>query len=261
MKKIIYIFLFIPFFNQSQVICNWFDVEKSELEKSTKIALVIGNSKYEFIKELKNPVNDALLMKKTFENLGFDTVIFKENLKYDQMRKAIIQYNELQSYYDMGFIYYAGHGLQDKDGKAFLIPVNWDNKKDFESYTISVNRLSKLLSTNKKNKNILILDACRSTYNPEDNFSKPRIVEPVNVKLGFSTSYGHVAYDHPELNNSLYTKILSNYLLIPNLNIHHIFHSTWNFVYTQSNFKQRPVQYFGELMDYLKINTNDCTQK
>jgi uncharacterized caspase-like protein len=261
LKNIIYILLFIPFINQSQVVCKWFDIEKTEFENKTKIALVIGNSTYESIKELKNPVNDALLMKETFLKLGFDTILYKENLNFSSMKTALIEYNELQSNYDMGFIYYAGHGLQDKDGNAFLIPVNWDSKKDFESNTISINRLSKLLSNNKKNKNILILDACRSIYNPENNFSKPDIVEPVNVKMGFSTSYGHVAYDHPELSNSLYTKTLSNYLLIPNLNIHYIFHSTWNFVYTQSNFKQRPVQYFGELMDYMKLNTNDCDQE
>ena len=247
-----------PYLSYGQIVCNWFDVEKTEMDQSTKIALVIGNSNYQSINKLKNPINDAVLMKETFLKLGFDTILHKENLNFSGMKTAIIEYNELQSKYDMGFIYYAGHGFQDKDGTAYLIPVDWNKVNSFYGTAISVNSLSKLLSNNRDDKNILILDACRSTYKSEDNFSKPDIVEPVNVKMGFSTSYGHVAYDHPELSNSLYTKTLSNYLLIPNLNIQHIFHSTWNFVYTASHFKQSPAEYFGQMTNLLKVSSNEC---
>ena len=247
-----------PFLSYGQIVCNWFDVEKSELEKSTKIALVVGNSNYESINKLRNPINDAKLMEKTFLRLGFDTVIYHQDLDYKTMRNKILDYNNLQKNYDIGFVYYAGHGVQDDAGNSYLIPVDFKSSDTLDGHAISVNSLSKLLSNNRDDKNILILDACRSTYKSEDNFSKPDIVEPVNVKMGFSTSYGHVAYDHPELSNSLYTKILSNYLLIPNLNIQNIFHSTWNFVYTASHFKQSPAEYFGQMTNLLKVSSNEC---
>ena len=78
-----------PFLSYGQIVCNWFDVEKSELEKSTKIALVVGNSNYESINKLRNPINDAKLMEKTFLKLGFDTVIYDQDLDYKTMRNKI----------------------------------------------------------------------------------------------------------------------------------------------------------------------------
>ena len=123
---------------QSQVICNWFDVEKSELEKSTKIALVIGNSKYESINKLKNPINDAKLMEKTFLKLGFDSVIYDQDLDYEIMKNKILEYNKLQKNYDIGFVYYAGHGLQDDAGNAYLIPVDFKASDNLDGHAISV---------------------------------------------------------------------------------------------------------------------------
>ena len=244
--------------NQSQVICNWFDVEKSELEKSTKIALVVGNSNYESINKLRNPINDAKLMEKTFLRLGFDTVIYGHDLGYDLMKNKILEYNNLQKNYDIGFVYYAGHGLQDDEGNAYLIPVDFKASDNLDGHSISVKKLSKLLSYNINNKNILILDACRSTYESTENFKKPSITEPVNLKMGFSTSYGKVALDHPDLKNSMYTKTVSEKLLIPNLEIRDIFQSTWSVVYHASKAKQNPVEYFGQMTNLLKVSSNEC---
>jgi uncharacterized caspase-like protein len=40
-----------------------------------RLALVIGNSDYEFSTKLINPVNDALLIAKTLEELDFDVIL------------------------------------------------------------------------------------------------------------------------------------------------------------------------------------------
>jgi|TARA_B110000459_G_scaffold60481_1_gene67767 hypothetical protein len=45
----------------------------SQTEK--RLALVIGNSDYEFSTKLINPVNDALLIAKTLEELDFDVIL------------------------------------------------------------------------------------------------------------------------------------------------------------------------------------------
>ena len=45
----------------------------SQTEK--RLALIIGNSDYEFTSKLANPVNDALLIAKTLEELDFHVIL------------------------------------------------------------------------------------------------------------------------------------------------------------------------------------------
>ena len=81
----------------------------SQTEK--RLALVIGNANYEK-GELKNPVNDAKLMKQTLENLNFD-VIYATNLEKKRvMVDKIAEFGIKREAYDVGFVYYAGHGIQ-----------------------------------------------------------------------------------------------------------------------------------------------------
>ena len=40
-----------------------------------RLALVVGNSDYEFTTKLTNPVNDALLIAKTLKELDFDVIL------------------------------------------------------------------------------------------------------------------------------------------------------------------------------------------
>ncbi|QTA80309.1 Uncharacterized protein dnl_26070 [Desulfonema limicola] len=54
-------------------------------EKRT--ALVIGNQSYPA--SLKNPVNDARAVSKTLKDLGFDVVIEKTDIDFDEMNTAI----------------------------------------------------------------------------------------------------------------------------------------------------------------------------
>ncbi len=103
------------------------------------------------------------------------------------------------------------------------------------------------LKDEQKN-DILILDACRETSsstisspNSDDGFK--------SLKIGYSTISGYPAYDHPELNNSLYTKILSESLLNSDLTIYEIFHQTKIKVLLQSFHRQVPDQVFGDNFD------------
>ena len=58
-----------------------------------RLALVIGNANYDK-GPLNNPVNDALLMKTTLENLDFE-VIFKKNIETHCLIKVRININYL----------------------------------------------------------------------------------------------------------------------------------------------------------------------
>ena len=178
----------------------WFDIEESKSVR--KIALVIGNSNYQHLSYLKNPVNDAALMKETFLKLDFDTILYELDLDFVGMKKIIKSFQNLNKNYDVGFIYYAGHGVQDSAGNDYLLPIDWNIEKAFKGNELNVEFLSKYFAVKDSSKTVLILDACRKSYQPYENFSSPNYKnEPVNVKIGFSTSNGHVAYDNSNLEN------------------------------------------------------------
>ena len=56
------------------------------------LALVIGNSNYDSIVDLKNPVNDAKLIAKTLDSLGFD-VIQAYDLDFNSFYQKIVVFN------------------------------------------------------------------------------------------------------------------------------------------------------------------------
>ena len=251
MKKLLVILLFFPFLVFSQDLNDWFP-KKNVKDLGTKIALVIGNADYSDAQKLINPINDAKLIHKSLQKLEFDTIIYKEDIAYNEMASLFNGYYHLQSNYDLSVIYYAGHGVQDEKGNSFLIPVDFKTGNKLGEFAISVRKLLLMFSFNEENKNLFIFDACRNTY--DTGISKPDIKEPLNVKIGFSTSHGYVAYDHPDLNNSIYTSVLAKILKTPSLTIHEILNTTFNQVYVKTNKKQAPAQHFGYLLenDYLK---------
>ena len=95
------------------------------------------------------------------------------------------------------------------------------------------------------------MDACRETSS--STISKPNVSDLKSLKLGYSTLSGYPAYDHPELNNSLYTKILSESLLNSDLTIYEIFHQTKIKVLLQSFHRQVPDQAFGDDVENFQI--------
>jgi hypothetical protein len=251
MRKLLIIFYFVPSFLFCQNIDDWYSFENNG-DTVTKIALIIGNTNYEGDLKLKNPINDAELMNKTFNELNFDKIIFKKDLDYNNMRNDFLEYYDLQLNYGLSIIFFAGHGLQDENGNSYILPIDFTKDSDIKEDAISVRELVHLYSRNDNNRNLFILDACRQDYN--SSFSQPNMKEPVNTKLAFSTSFGSLAFDNPELDNSLYSSTLANALKKTNLSIYQVLQSTWSQVYIKSKHKQSPAQHFGYILEnyYLK---------
>jgi len=87
-----------------------------------KLALVIGNSAYQYGGKLKNPVNDANLMASTLGNLGFE-VIKETDATLIDMRNAFEQFANKIRQYNVVLFFFAGHGMQI-DGENYLIPID-----------------------------------------------------------------------------------------------------------------------------------------
>ena len=229
---------------------DWFEIDENPIG-GKKLALLIGNNDYiNDNDKLENPINDAFKMEETFKKLDFDSVIIQKNLDYSKLKKTFSDYIDLREDYDFGVVYYAGHGIQDESGNSYLIPVDYDDSKELKNNSFSVNDFIENLKDKQKN-DILILDACRETSS--STISKPNVSGLKSLKLGYSTLSGYPAYDHPELNNSLYTKILSESLLNSDLTIYEIFHQTKIKVLLQSFHRQVPDQAFGDDVENFQI--------
>ena len=207
-----------------------------------RIALVIGNSSYAS-RPLKNPVNDADDMTAFLKSAGFKVIEVK-NADIFELRSSIKNFEDNLPAYDVGLIYYSGHGVEFK-GSNYLIPVDAQlkNEQDIprQGYDIS-SILAKMSKANKKT-SIFILDACRN--NPV--FSQYRsaadgltqMAAPSGAIIAFSAAPGQVASDGNG-RNSPYTAALLTKAKVPNKKIEDILKETSQKVSDDTGGRQIP---------------------
>src|SRR4051812_44950827 len=89
-----------------------------------RVALVVGNFDYEHIGRLSNPGNDADLIAKTLQTLGFSLVGGGALKNVDKTRfdQAVQAFGKAAEGANVALFYYAGHGLQVR-GVNYLVPV------------------------------------------------------------------------------------------------------------------------------------------
>ena len=215
-----------------------------------RLALVIGNANYDSIAVLKNPVNDAKLIANTLDSLNFEVILATDLGKGEFMSK-VVEFGKKRGDYDVGFVYYAGHGVQI-NGENYLLPTNqnFDEEWKIEEYAINVNRIMKYLTVITDQVNILILDACRN--NPwEGNFRSigkknkgglAKMPAPTGSLIAFSTDAGRVAADG-EGENSTYTKSLVKNMLLENTTLDQVFRNVRAEVLLETQGNQRPVEF------------------
>ncbi|OAD19223.1 peptidase C14 caspase catalytic subunit p20, partial [Candidatus Thiomargarita nelsonii] len=216
---------------------------------STQIALVIGNSQYEY-RPLRNPTNDAEAMAKVLRKKGFE-VILKTNLKYGDMKKTIRQFGQrLAASKGVGLFYFAGHGVQVK-GENYLIPINNNHiidEIDVQNSAIRLNEIVQRMEETKNRLNIMVLDACRD--NPFKDGSLNRNlsrglarahVQADGMLIAFATSPNKTASDGlASGQNGLYTHHLLQAIQTPNLKIEDVFKQVHKAVKNASNGEQVP---------------------
>ena len=72
---------------------------------------MIGNSEYEQVGRLRNPVNDADVMTRMLNRLGFEvTTLRKADLR--TMERTISSFGTRLRGGGVGLFFYAGHGMQ-----------------------------------------------------------------------------------------------------------------------------------------------------
>jgi hypothetical protein len=218
-----------------------------------RVALVIGNSSYDRVAKLSNPVNDASIMAETFKGAGFDSVDLRRDLKINDMRRALREFVDQSSDADVAVVYFAGHGIEI-DGVNYLIPVDavLDRDRDIYDEGLSLERVLVSVEPAKKLR-LVILDACRD--NPFTRTMKRTLasraigrglakVEPTsaNTLIAFASKAGSTATDG-DGKNSPFTAALVKHVTKPGLDLRKAFGYVRDDVLKSTNNRQEPYLY------------------
>ena len=218
-----------------------------------RVALVLGNSAYQNVAPLANPVNDSARIASTLKDAGFDVVDSRRDLPAAETRRALRDFADRARDADIAVVYYAGHGIE-VDGGNYLIPVDARLERDTDIYDegLSLDRILIAIEPAKKLR-LVILDACRD--NPFSRTMKRTVasraigqglakVEPTspNVLIAYSAKAGSTAADG-DGKNSPFTAALSHHLTKPGLDVRRAFGFVRDEVLKTTGNKQEPFVY------------------
>ncbi|MEY8097209.1 caspase family protein [Falsihalocynthiibacter sp. S25ZX9] len=188
-----------------------------------RVAFVVGNSAYENVGALDNPINDALDISVALEGLGFD-VILGSNQSFEAMSDAIARFSQAALTADAVLFYYAGHGFQ-VNGENYLVPVDAviAQASDVATATIPLTEVMNAMEQSKGLK-LVFLDACRDNpfaggaAVPEAGSGLARVGSSADFMIGYATQPDNVAYDGTG-RNSFFSEAMLNHLYTPGQSI------------------------------------------
>jgi uncharacterized caspase-like protein len=127
----------------------------------TRIALVIGNSKYRSVPILQNPASDANDIGDALGRLGF-SVERLQDANFDQMRRALLAFSPQARNAEMAVVFFAGHGME-VGGENWLIPTDAELESDIDTENEAIGLKSLVLTVAGASKlGLVVLDACRN---------------------------------------------------------------------------------------------------
>lgn len=191
-----------------------------------RIALIVGNARYQNVTPLNNPANDASLMAETLRGVGFTLVGGKAQLDLDKagFDRAVQDFGRQLAGADVALFYYSGHGMQIR-GENYLVPVtaNPTREADVDFQMLNVALVLRQMEGSGTRLNIVILDACRN--NPfggrglraaEGGLAQVHGAE--GTLISFATQPGNVAQDGGG-KNSPFTEALAETIRKPGLEV------------------------------------------
>lgn len=216
-----------------------------------RVALVLGNSTYEYASSLANPKNDANRIAEELTKLGFQVIKGLDRDK-SSMENSIRDFVKILSGADVALFFYAGHAMQ-VGGENYLMPIDAKLEDptalDFE--TINLQAILNFMD-GSGGITIALLDACRD--NPLSRRFAKRLTKTRslsvgrglaspsaggNTLIGFSTAPGEVALDG-DGDNSPFTTALLKHLPTVDLEVEAMLKKVRSEVYQLTNEQQSP---------------------
>jgi uncharacterized caspase-like protein len=217
-----------------------------------RVALILGNSIYQNVPPLSNPINDGAVMAATFKNAGYD-VVSRFDLSALDTRRVLRDFADRARDADIAVVYYAGHGME-VDGTNYLIPVDAKLERDTDIYdeAFSLDRILVAVEPAKQLR-LVILDACRDNpfaRNMKHSLASRSIgrglakIEPAspNTLIAYSAKAGSTAQDG-DGKNSPFTTALAQHLTKPGLDIRKAFGFVRDDVLKNTGNRQEPFVY------------------
>lgn len=126
-----------------------------------RIALVMGNDNYTSVSKLQKAGNDATAIARELKAAGF-TVQLHRDLNYRGMVKAVEAFANSITGGDEVVVYFAGHGVQIKNG-SYLLPtdIEANSEKEVEKTAYELLALTDMISEAKPAFSLVMIDACR----------------------------------------------------------------------------------------------------
>lgn len=230
-----------------------------------RVALVIGNSRYQNAEGLPNTKNDAADVAAALKRLGFK-VTLATDLDYGGMRASVRQLGREAAAAEMALFYFAGHGFE-LDGVNYLVPVDARiaTRVDVEYETLPLD-LALTAASSSPGFRVIVLDACRNNpfASKMSNGSASRSlgrglapIEPANGTLVAYAAKGGTTAADGRGRNSPFTAALLDYLEEPGLDVQFLFRKVRDRVLQQTAGLQEPFTYgsLPGLQVYLKPPT------
>jgi uncharacterized caspase-like protein len=264
------------------------DADLKRMRSENRVALVIGNGKYENFEPLENPPNDASGVAAALKGAGFK-VVLKLDATHAEMLQALDAFAAAISDADVALFYFAGHAAQ-VDWRNYILPVAAKLDVDQRSAHDLVGRVAQQsvdlqevlmrMEGGKQRLNIVILDSCRN--NPfttaareiSRSMSRSTGKTPFSVGVGlaqsfapsgtflaYSTAPGQVASDGTG-RNSPYSAALIEALAVPGLKLEDVFKRVRNMVAEATAHEQIPWDNSSVFRDfYFKVPASVKTDK
>jgi tetratricopeptide (TPR) repeat protein len=216
-----------------------------------RIALVIGNSRYESFDSLANPKRDATLVAGALGKSGFQNVKLLTDAGREELSEALKLFAEDSKNANWAVVYYAGHGIE-LDGSNYLVPIDakFESDADIPKESVALDQILNAVGAADKMR-LVILDACREHpfANEKKSLSVGRGLARIEPESGtlvaFATKHGHLASDGAG-ENSPFTTSLIRRMEVPGLEINQLFRLVHDDVYASTEKKQEPFTY-GQL--------------
>jgi uncharacterized caspase-like protein len=157
-----------------------------------RVALVVGNAKYQHGAALKNAARDAEAMAGLLRNVGFGSVAVEIDANRQKMLDTLRTFGDEAGKADWAVVFFAGHGVEI-DGTNYLVPVDarLANVQDVKDGAITLQQV--LDGVVPKKLRLVILDAARD--NPFARTMRPSIgTRQSGTGVGFSGPSTLIAY-------------------------------------------------------------------
>jgi hypothetical protein len=206
-----------------------------------KVAYLVGNQTYP-ASPLRTPVNDAKSLGDRLENLGFQTIV-RVDATARQMEEGLVEFAKALQDNEIGFIFFAGHGLQI-EGKNYLTAVDtgFDEEYDVKYSSLPLDKVIDVMEKGVNRTSIIVLDACRNNpYERQWRGGEARGLAPVYAPKGmiiaYATSPGQTASDGKGVNGT-YTSALLQHISTQDISIEDLFKRVRNTLSSATSGKQ-----------------------